>query len=71
MFLLELFHGRQRTVAPLALGDPAPEDGGQLQVGRLRGPMINGHVIKLDRPRSDLFTWYTYSDLYYSTLYSN
>jgi hypothetical protein len=32
--------------------------------------MINGHVIKLDHLRSDLFTWYICSDLYYSTLYS-
>ena len=27
MLLLELFHGRQRAVAPLAFGDPGPEDG--------------------------------------------
>ena len=64
VFLLELFHGRQGTVAPLALGDPGPEDDGQLQVGRLRGPVINGHMIKLDHRRSDLFTWYICSALY-------
>lgn len=28
VLLLKLFHGRQRAVAPLALGDPGPEDGG-------------------------------------------
>jgi hypothetical protein len=28
MLLLELFHGRQRAVAPLTLGDLCPEDGG-------------------------------------------
>jgi hypothetical protein len=54
--LLELLYGRQRTVAPLALGDPRPEDGGQLLVGRFRCPVINGHMIKLDHCRSDLIT---------------
>jgi hypothetical protein len=28
VFLLELFHGRQRAVSPLPLGDPGSEDGG-------------------------------------------
>jgi hypothetical protein len=28
MFLLELLHGGQGAVAPVALGDPRPEDGG-------------------------------------------
>jgi hypothetical protein len=28
VFLLELLHGRQWAVSPLALGDPRPEDGG-------------------------------------------
>jgi hypothetical protein len=28
VFLLELFHRRQRAVSPLAIGDPRPEDGG-------------------------------------------
>ena len=28
VLLLKLFHGRQRPVPPLPLGDPGPEDGG-------------------------------------------
>ena len=69
MLLLELLHGRQGTVAPLAVGDSRPEDGGQLLVGRLRCPVINGHMIKLDHHRSELITWYIYSALYYSALH--
>ena len=64
VLLLELLHGRQGTVAPLALGNPCPEDGGQLLVGRVRCPVINGHMIKLDHCRSELITWYIYSALY-------
>jgi hypothetical protein len=30
--------------------------------------VINGHMIKLDHRRSDLFTWYICSALYYSAL---
>ena len=56
LFLLELLHGRQGTVAPLAPGDPCSEDGGQLLVGRFRCPVINGHMIKLDHRRSELIT---------------
>ena len=68
VLLLKLLHRRQGTVAPLALGDPRPEDGGQLLVGRLGRPVINGHMIKLDHRRSELITWYDYSALYYSDL---
>ena len=68
MLLLELLHRRQRTVAPLTLGDPGPEDGGELLVGRFRRAMINGHTIKLDHQRSELITRYIYSDLYCSDL---
>ncbi len=64
VLLLELFHGRQRAVPPLASGDPGPEDGGELLVGRFRCPVINGHMIKLDHPRSELITWYICSALY-------
>ena len=56
VLLLELLHGRQGTVAPLPLGDPGPEEGGQLLVGRFRRPVINGHMIKLDHRRSKLIT---------------
>jgi hypothetical protein len=58
VLLLELLHGRQWTVAPLAVSDPCPEDGGQLLIGRFRCPVINGHMIKLDHCRSDRITWY-------------
>jgi hypothetical protein len=64
VFLLELLHGRQWTVAPLALGDPRPEDSGQLQIGRFGCPVINGHMIKLDHRRSDLSTGYLSSALH-------
>jgi hypothetical protein len=58
VLLLEPLHGRQGTVAPLALGDPRAEDSGQLLVGRFRCPVINGHMINLDHPRSELITAY-------------
>ena len=64
VLLLELLHGRQGTVAPLPLGDPRPEDGGQLLVGRFRRPVIDGHMIKLDHRRSKLITHYICSALY-------
>jgi hypothetical protein len=40
------------------LGDPCPEDGGQLLVRRFRCPVINGHMIKLDHRSSELITSY-------------
>jgi hypothetical protein len=58
VLLLELLHGRQGTVAPLALGDPRAEDSGQLLIGRFRCPVINGHMINLDYSRSELITAY-------------
>ena len=59
VLLLDLFDRWQRAVSPLALGDPCPEDCGELLVGRFRCPVINGHVIKLDHRRSELITWYS------------